>query len=726
MSLNSELQNWEDLPTTSYYVDAVAFSPDGRILASCHHNSPEYVKLWDVASGELLYTANCSDLNDIGLRSSNYTTLFFSPDGNALTVGGFIWDLAQGNVVNVRILQIPFDRSSVQWHCAAVSPDLQIGVINNTYLYDNPKTIKLWETSTRQELHTFFLVNKVDNTYEVRDVYINQFSPDGKIFASLIYIRFDSDSDRPTGYRPFYEKIKLWEVATGREICSILLPYVTAETKYKGVLAFSPDSRILASNCGDTWRAVILLSDTATGNELCRFQGTGRRIVSLAFSPDNQFLASGDYGGEITLWELRNDGLQAITVNPIKTFSSNYKEPIKTLAFSPDGRTLVSGFGCYGSGMTLWDVNSGRILKTFLGHPVSRRKLSSVFTHPEDIAISPDGNTIASIDDSNSIIKLWHIQTGTYLHYLEYQSYLGAGISQIAFSQDSKFLVGVLRNVAVSNRIPSNILIWEVATGKVIQSIQYSRKGAWHYGTLNQHGDLLAVVKMPQKWSNRKRIKILQVFKDYHQHKIPVNQSTFLSRFKNCIRRLFNHKSLLIPTICTLTVDYKLSYGFPQIIFSPDKRFVAIRHSISEFEIWEILTGELIRIINTESSEPEIVIFSPDGEILIVSNSENITFWEVSSGEQICTINHSQGHYFECLAFSPDGKTLAFAENNGYATIKLWDVETRNEVCILEKTSRSVISLNFTGNGEFLVSSYSDGTIGVWRRNFQNANTHVP
>lgn len=65
---------------------------------------------------------------------------------------------------------------------------------------------------------------------------------------------------------------------------------------------------------------------------------------------------------------------------------------------------------------------------------------------------------------------------------------------------------------------------------------------------------------------------------------------------------------------------------------------------------------------------------------------------------------------------------MAFAENSGYATIKLWDVETRNEVCILEKTSRSVISLNFTGNGEFLVSSYGDGTITVWRQNTQNAN----
>lgn len=723
MSFNSELQSREDLPATSYYVDAVAFSPDGRILASCHTSSPEFLKLWDVASGKQLYNANWSDLNEKFWSSRwDCDTLFFSPDGSALTVGGFIWDLAQGDVVNnVRILQIPFDRSSVQRHGAAVSPDLQIGVTNNTYLYDNPKTIKLWETSTRQELHTFFLVNKVEDTYKVRDVYINQFSPNGNIFASLIYIRFDLVSDQPTRYRPFYEKIQLWEVATGREICSILLPYVTAYTKYLGVLAFSPDSRILASNCGDASRRIIVLSDTETGEELCRSQD-GWRIVSLAFSPNNQLLASCDCRGEITLWDLKKDGLQALIINPIRTFTSHYRESIKALAFSPDGRTLVSGLGHYGGGMTLWDVNSGRILKTFPGHRVSRRQLSSSFTHPHDIAISPDGNTIASIDDDRSIIKLWHIQNGVYLHCLKYNTSFPSHISQIAFSQNSRFLVGILTNVIGR---PSRILMWEVATGKVIQSIPYFKKRTETSFILNQDGSLLAVVEIPKKSNKRNEIKVLQVLRDYHQHRISVRKSTFISKFNNFLRRLFNPKSLLIPTIC------KLPYKYPwEIIFSPDKQLVAIR-SESEFEIREITTGELIRIINIENSQDDTdsgefvsALFSSDGGILVVSKLRNITLWEVSSGEQICIININRPHWFTRLAFSSDGRTLAFTETtwSQYNTIKLWDVEINNEVCIVEVTSREVISLNFTGNGEFLVSSYSDGTIAVCRRNLQNIN----
>jgi WD40 repeat protein len=51
-------QIWECLPTTSNYVDRIAFSPDGKLLASHHGRSTESIKLWDVATGQELYTAN--------------------------------------------------------------------------------------------------------------------------------------------------------------------------------------------------------------------------------------------------------------------------------------------------------------------------------------------------------------------------------------------------------------------------------------------------------------------------------------------------------------------------------------------------------------------------------------------------------------------------------------------------------------------------------------------
>jgi WD40 repeat protein len=144
---------------------------------------------------------------------------------------------------------------------------------------------------------------------------------------------------------------------------------------------------------------------------------------------------------------------------------------------------------------------------------------------------------------------------------------------------------------------------------------------------------------------------------------------------------------------------------------------------MSEFAIWEIATGRLIRTINSENSEgdtdpgdPDPVLFSPDGEILAIAGTQNITLWQVSSGEKIRTINRYHQGWGSCLAFSPNGQTLAFTEYSGGYGIKLLDVKTGSETCILEHTFRRIISLDFSGNGQVLVSSYRDGTIAVWQQ----------
>ncbi|MEH2064401.1 MAG: hypothetical protein V7K50_19425 [Nostoc sp.] len=69
------------------------------------------------------------------------------------------------------------------------------------------------------------------------------------------------------------------------------------------------------------------------------------------------------------------------------------------------------------------------------------------------------------------------------------------------------------------------------------------------------------------------------------------------------------------------------------------------------------------------------------------------------------------------MAFSPNGQTLAFSEfANGVFSIELRDVETGSKTCTLQQTLYKITSLDFSGNGEVLVSSYSDGTIAVWQQ----------
>jgi WD40 repeat protein len=725
-------QVWECLPTTSNYVDQIAFSPDGKIVASFHRESTEPIKLWDVATGQQLYTANFADLQEID-REIDFLfckSLFFSPNGNNLACIGFIWDLALGKAVSVKALKSPFER--YQWKNVALSPDLQIAVS----IDKDAGIIKLWETSSGKEIHT---LSVGDNAW---DIYINQFSPDGKIFASLTWL--DPYVVEKT------ETIKLWEVETGKELCSILVPRVTAESKYTGVIALSSDGQILASNSQDNnsghydQKTVIVLSETLTGKEICRFpkfleweefvakklaeeesvekKSVGlkkfissafnkfllifspnlskqllkslelerefisikvNKVVSLAFSPNDQFLASGYNDGTITLWQLKKGSSEPPVA--IQTFTHVSKQPIKTLAFSPDGQTLATGHGDNDGGITLWDVNSGKKIKTFAGHVVSAARLCcNAFIDCDEVAVSPDGNMIASSGD-NDMIRLWHRQTGAFLRSFESKSHPGSA-KKITFSRDGKFLVSVYR---------TDIVLWEVSTGREIQAMipdpdadnSYSRR--WGSRYLNQYGDLLAISEKSTSFDGAKlQIKVLQV---------PNGE-----------------------TVCTLIGNYQ----FPsQIIFSPDKRLVATRHNMSEFGIWELATGKLIRNINTDYAEgdtdpgdPDPVLFSPDGEILAIAGTANITLWQVSSGEKIQTINRYHQGWGSCLAFHPNGQILAFSGSDSTDSIKLWDIKTGSEICILQETLNRVTSLDFSGNGEVLVSSYRDGTISVWQQ----------
>ncbi|MEA5508063.1 hypothetical protein VB735_34275 [Halotia wernerae UHCC 0503] len=176
MTLNAEQfpsedcdRTWECIPTTSHYVDKIAFSPDGKILASYNEKSTEFINLWDVASCQKLYAANFRELVDMAggwerIDFRGCRSLFFTPDGKSLTGCGFIWNLELGEVINVLTLNSPFKVSHNR--VIAVSPDLQIAVAAS-----DVGTMKLWETSTGKEIHTLFLGCNVDKL----EIYKNLF-----------------------------------------------------------------------------------------------------------------------------------------------------------------------------------------------------------------------------------------------------------------------------------------------------------------------------------------------------------------------------------------------------------------------------------------------------------------------------------------------------------------------------------------------------------------------
>ncbi len=271
-------------------VYAVAFSPDGRTLASGVLDMT--IKLWDVATGRELHT--------LAGHAREVHSVAFSPDGRTLASGSVddsvkLWEVATGR--EVRTLALGGKTSWV--NSVTFSPDgrtLASGTMDNI--------VELWDVATGRKVRT--LVGGIYRNLGVESVV---FSPDGRTLASG-----GSDST-----------IRLWDVATGREVHSL-----AGDTIDNHSVAFTPDGRILASG---GWEA-IKLWDVATIREVRTLAGHTEGTYSVAFSPDGNTLASGGGDKIIKLWEVA-------TGREVRTLVGHTRE-VSSVSFSPDGRTLAS------------------------------------------------------------------------------------------------------------------------------------------------------------------------------------------------------------------------------------------------------------------------------------------------------------------------------------------------------------------------------------------------
>jgi len=274
-------------------VNSVAFSPDGRLLAS--GSNDDTVKLWDVATGVVVRT----------LKGHRYASVVlsvaFSPDGKVLASGSgdntvTLWELATGQELHT--LGSHTDDFFSHVYSVAFSPDGKLIASGHS-----DHTITLWDAATGVVVRTL-----EGHTNFVKSV---AFSPDGKLLASG-----SQDST-----------VKLWDVATGQELRTLEGPVSVTS------VAFSPDGKVLASVIS-IW---VTLWEVATGEELLTIRGhTGApSVYSVAFSPDGKVIASGAADDTITLWDV-STGLSVRTIE-------GHTGDVNSVVFSPDGKLLASG-----------------------------------------------------------------------------------------------------------------------------------------------------------------------------------------------------------------------------------------------------------------------------------------------------------------------------------------------------------------------------------------------
>ncbi|MBD1880019.1 serine/threonine-protein kinase [Coleofasciculus sp. FACHB-T130] len=120
----------------------------------------------------------------------------------------------------------------------------------------------------------------------------------------------------------------------------------------------------------------------------------------------------------------------------------------------------------------------------------------------------------------------------------------------------------------------------------------------------------------------------------------------------------------------------------------------------------------LANTLKGHSKSVASVTISPNGEMLASGSLDNtIKLWNLNTGQEIYTLKgHSKS--VGAVAISPDGQILASGSWDN--TIRLWNLKKADKVRTLIGHSSQVVSVVFSPNGEILASSSLDNTIKLW------------
>jgi len=413
----------------------VAFSPDGRLLAST--GQARVAKVWDAASGDKLLT--------LAGHASNLECVAFSPDGKQMATGSQdlsakIWDAHSGRQLE-----------SLSGHTGTVaavtfSPD---SAFLATASLDS--TAKVWDWRSRQAIDTLrghhawltgiafgedgqtLATAGWDGTARIWEVPYGRetvtFNHGGN---AALAVAFSPDGNW-TAAAESSGAVRIFESGSGLPVATIF-----GHVGPVRAIAFSPDGTRLAT-AGSDWRAKLW--DAVTGRELRTLTGHVGQIACIGWSPDGRTVATGGDDQTVKVWEIEG-------AKPPRTISASAS--VNDVAFSPDGRRLaaVSSDGA----TQIWPLRGGQ---------------PSVLRDPEEggyeqpvlaVAFSPDGKQLAT-GSADSSVRIWDTRSGTPVKLTGHNS----AVSSLAFSPD-----GARLGTASWD---STAKLWEVGTGKQLQTL---------------------------------------------------------------------------------------------------------------------------------------------------------------------------------------------------------------------------------------------------------------
>jgi WD40 repeat protein len=667
-ALHGELTGHPERPDAEAGVASLAFSPDGKVLASGGAVDAR-VRLWDVATRRQL--ADYRVVPEVSEEpAAAVCYLAFTPGGRALAVG-------TRAVTSWRNLgwRIQYDR--------APPPE---PVILRALLLD---------PATGKELAGV-------GAPAGDDVVL---SPDGTTAA------FATGGSTP--------RLVFRDLATGRQR--------PGPDGAGGPAAFSPDGRLVAAATADG-SAKLMKWDGAGGKDLVECKGRGEPLTALAFTPDGKKLVTNNLGRTVRFWDaatgeelaavrgpenrvlaLTADGRTLATANTdgavqLWDVPAALREPLAVgnrFAWSADGKAVLTWDASRASRkLELWDAQTCRLLGA-LEYTEAELSRDRAVPQPrvDAAALAPDGRTVATWARGYGQVRVWNVPAGDKV--IDLPASAADGVA--AFSPDGKILAVGEGNV---------VRLWDTATwkeraalsgadGRVVW-LAFCPDGTTLLTGQSEPGGVRVRLWDTKTWEARATLP----------GAIPLgglavapDGRALVSWTPGKTRGPRGPSDVRLWDPATGKLKARLNGQLDEVLgvtFSPDgKRLVtAVRqHPYGDYVsgeaiLWDVASGEELARLKGHTAAITSAAFSPDGRTLATGGQDRtVRLWDAATGRELFALREWPRDVTAlAVGFSPDGRALlaaSTAAGRPGCQVRLWHAATAEEVSAAAPTRRA-------------------------------------